>query len=58
MKRRQRRLAKYLLKKYGKTVLTKAEAQKELMHPIKGNKMTIEEVAQKIVEDYSFGIFI
>lgn len=39
-------------------MLTKAEAQKELMHPIKGNKMTIEEVAQKIIEDYSFGIFI
>lgn len=39
-------------------MLTKAESQKELMHPIKGNKMTIEEVAQKIVEDYSFGIFI
>jgi len=57
VERRQKRLAKYLLKKYGKTTLTKAEAHKELLHPIKGNKMTVDDVAEMIVEDYRLGIF-
>lgn len=57
VEQKKRRLAKYLLKKYGKTSLTKSEAHKELLHPIKGNKMSIDEVAERVVEDYRLGIF-
>lgn len=53
----RQRLANYLFKKYNKTTLTKTEAMRELLRPIKGNKMTVDEVAQQIHEDYGFGIF-
>lgn len=53
----RQRLANYLFKKYNKTTLSKVEAMRELLRPIKGNKMTIDEVAQQIHEDYGFGIF-
>jgi len=53
----KKRLANYLFKKYNKTTLSKTEASRELLRPIKGNKMTVDEVAQQIHEDYGFGIF-
>jgi len=56
-KDQKKKLANYLFKKYGTTTLTKTQASKELLRPIKGNKMTVDEVAQQIHEDYGFGIF-
>jgi hypothetical protein len=56
MDKRQKKLVSYLVRKYQKTFLTKKEALVELYYEIERNKISIDEVARRICEEYKAGI--
>lgn len=56
MDKRQKKLVSYLVRKYQKTFLTKKEALAELHYEIERNKISMDEAARRICEEYKTGI--
>ena len=56
MEKRQKKLVAYLVKKYQKTFLTKIEAKKELMYDIEKQRISMDDAAKLICDEYRSGM--
>ena len=58
MEKRLKKIIAYLARKYYKTYLTKDEARKELLYEIDKKRISIDDVARLICDEYRLGVIV